>query len=196
MKEITPKLLKKVYQFLEGQRDEPATKLLEAFVGALRGIPRGSNVDVELYIRKHEGLIVAMNKLDERTIKGDNVKAYFDVCTQVDKDLAENEMYSMFIPFFVWLKKVCLIVGHVIEEKQIEHDIDLCHDQIQVNKHEISKKRIIIDALSNDHTMQELQKEEEDLEKWRAYQRELNTKERQNDNALKNFEQEYFQGLN
>ena len=101
----------------------------------------------------------------------------------------------MFIPIFVWLKKVCLIVGHVIEEKQIENDLDVCGDKIQMNKHEISKKRIVIDTLKNDHTMQELQKEEEDLEKWRKYQRELNTKERQYDNALKNFEQEYFNQL-
>ena len=61
--------MKSLYKHLEAKDTQPLVRMMEALVGTLRNVEKASNVDVELYMKKHEGLIYKMNKLDPASIK-------------------------------------------------------------------------------------------------------------------------------
>lgn len=63
-RQITPDSLKKVYDFLDKKSAEPVTFLMEALVGLLRGMKRADTKSVELYVKKHEGFLIAINRLN------------------------------------------------------------------------------------------------------------------------------------
>jgi hypothetical protein len=62
--EITPKLVKDTCKHLENKDTEPLVRCLEALVGTLRNTEKCSNIDVELYLKTHEGLTFKMNRVD------------------------------------------------------------------------------------------------------------------------------------
>jgi len=71
-KEITEANLKKVYQFLEKKNNEATAYVMEALIGLLRGMKRADMMSVELYTQKHEGFMLALNRVDIKTLEVKN----------------------------------------------------------------------------------------------------------------------------
>jgi len=65
---ITPDNLKKVYAFLDKKSAEPIAFVMEAVVGLLRGQRRADTKSVELYIQKHEGFMIGLNRLNYKKL--------------------------------------------------------------------------------------------------------------------------------
>jgi chromosome segregation ATPase len=56
-KEITKKLVKGIYNYLEKETDHILVRLIEAFVACLRNTPSANKEDVEIYFKKYDGLM-------------------------------------------------------------------------------------------------------------------------------------------
>lgn len=138
-REITKKLVKQVYKFLEKDSDSIIIRLMEAFVAMLRNRPTASREDVELYLRKHEGLLTAMNKVNPRKISGGNAKGYTDTVQAIRNEFTGDSPYVKYIPFLVFLNQTCAMVNLTVEEKQIEQQIAELEEENKLKHKEIDE---------------------------------------------------------
>lgn len=60
--------MKNVYKYFEKGNEKVVVALFETFVACLRNRERAGAEDVELYFRKFDGLLHAMNKLEYKNI--------------------------------------------------------------------------------------------------------------------------------
>lgn len=70
-KDITPDTVKKVYRFLEKNKNEAVIYIFEALVGLMRGNRRADARSVELYTKKHEGFMIGLNRIDFKKLNSD-----------------------------------------------------------------------------------------------------------------------------
>lgn len=68
LKEITPKLLTEINNLFEHKSNEAGAFVLEGLVGLLRRTKKADNFSVELYLKKHESLMHALNKVDPKNL--------------------------------------------------------------------------------------------------------------------------------
>lgn len=139
-KEIDKKLTKMAYKFLEKDSDPIIVSLLETFVALLRNRPTAQREDVELYLRKHEGLLVAMNKVDPRKISGGNAAKYTECVQRIRHSFKQdNSEYRKYIPFLVFVNQTCAIVSLTVEERQFESQIEQLQQDIKDREKEIDE---------------------------------------------------------
>ena len=141
---ITQKKVKSIYSYFEKDSDEVVIKLFETFIGCLRGVEKANKDDVEIYLKKHKGLMVSMNKLDENKINRDHAKKYADNLKELKAVILEKQ-YVKFVPFYVWMDNVIRIIKLGIEEKHLKEDLDTKADAIFKLNHEIDRTQIILD---------------------------------------------------
>lgn len=77
-KDVTEKNLKKVYNFLEKKSNEACVYVLEALIGLMRGMKRADSLSVELYIKKHEGFMMGLNRIDIKNLNVQNCQEHLD----------------------------------------------------------------------------------------------------------------------
>ena len=123
-REIDKKLVKKTYKLLEKDSDKTIIRLMETFVAMLRNKPSASREDVELYMRKHDGLDKAMEKVNPRHISGANAQKYTEVVQAIRNQFTSDGPYNKYIPYLVFLNQTCAMVNLTIEEKQYEYKIE------------------------------------------------------------------------
>ena len=130
-KEITPKLVKRIYKYLKVHSDHVIVTLLESFVACLRNKERATPDDVEIYFRTHTGLMVAVDKFDPMKVSGTNAKAFKDNIETVRNEFVAGSKYVRYIPIIVWLNKACHMIKWAIEEKQIREKLEAEQDKME-----------------------------------------------------------------
>jgi hypothetical protein len=138
-REINKKLVKDTYKYLEKKSDPIIVKLMESFVALLRNKQVASREDVELYLKKHESLLTAMNKVNPREIKGENAKTYVDNVQGIRHQFTEDAIYHKYIPYLVFLNQTCAIVLLAVEEKELEYQIHLLEVDNKAKEKEIDE---------------------------------------------------------
>ena len=138
-KEINKKLTKMAYKFLEKDSDPIIVDLLETFVALLRNRPSAQREDVELYLRKYEGLQVAMNKVNPRQISGGNAAKYTQTIQRIRNAFKEDTEYRKYIPYLVFVNQTCAIVSLTVEERQFEAEIEQLKQDIKDREKEIDE---------------------------------------------------------
>lgn len=68
---MTPDLLKKVNAYLEKNSNEAGCFVLEALIGLLRGVKKADNFSVELYLKKHEGFMMGIERVEPKKLNAD-----------------------------------------------------------------------------------------------------------------------------
>lgn len=123
IKAINAKDLKKVYLYFEKSNNEAATYVMEALVGLLRGQKQADSESVEMYIRKYEGFMIGLNRLDLKTVNQTHAQYILDqILQKYDKILVSQE-FKIFIPFRNVLTKICLLALLYKDALQIEDTI-------------------------------------------------------------------------
>ena len=77
-KQVTPDILKKVNVYLEKQSNEAACYALEALVGLFRGTKKADNFSVELYLKKHEGFMMGIERVEPKKLNSDYCQVHLD----------------------------------------------------------------------------------------------------------------------
>lgn len=98
-REITPEVLKKAYDYLEKKTAEPVAFVMEALVGLLRGMRRADTKSVELYIKKHEGFLIGVNRLNLKELNPTHCAEHLDALKKKYNVALNSEEFSLFIPF-------------------------------------------------------------------------------------------------
>ena len=115
--------MKKLYYLLENKGPEPLTKMLESLTGTLRNTEKANNIDVELYLRRHEGLIYKMNKIDPSLMTEKVHKTHFEIIKSITKSFSDptDHDYKIcveFMPLLCWATKFHIMAGFAREEKK------------------------------------------------------------------------------
>ena len=63
-KKLDQATLDRCTKFLGKHTDERISFILQSLIGILRGHTQAQPMDVEIYLKKHEGLILALNRID------------------------------------------------------------------------------------------------------------------------------------
>ncbi len=92
---MTKRRVKSIYKYFEKRSDELPTAIMETFVACLRGKgvkvnERGMKLvgplDVEYYLRKHNCLMVACNKIKPEEVDRSLAAQYLDVLAKYNYD--------------------------------------------------------------------------------------------------------------
>ena len=91
-KDINAKDLEKIFKFFESKSNEVGIFIFENLVGLMRGQAYpADNYSVELYLKKYEGFLLAIERIDPKELD----KAFCDdiilkLTTSIDKKLMEE----------------------------------------------------------------------------------------------------------
>jgi hypothetical protein len=119
-REITPETLKKAYQFLEQKQAEPVTFVMEALIGLLRGMRRADTKSVELYIKKHEGFMIGVNRLDLKKMNPQHCQEHLDALKKRYNAALNSEEFVLFHPFRTLLVQILLASLTVQDVAKVE----------------------------------------------------------------------------
>lgn len=136
---IDKKLVKKTYKFLEKDTHPALVTVLEVYVAQLRHRDRSAKEDVELYLRKFEGLSTSMAKLDTRDIPGEYLKGYTSDLDKVKGQFREGSENEDYIPYFDFANYTNKLLALSVEEKQIESEIHVLEKGIREKEKEIDE---------------------------------------------------------
>jgi hypothetical protein len=98
-REVTPESLKNINAFLEKKSAEPVTFVMEALVGLLRGTRRADTKSVELYIKKHEGFMIGVNRLDLKKLNPQYCQEHLEALKKKYNVALNSEEFVIFAPF-------------------------------------------------------------------------------------------------
>lgn len=76
LKSIKPKVITSAYDFFEKKSHDALVYVFEALVGMMRDQKYADNKSVELYLKKFEGFMLALNRLELANVNPAYAKEY------------------------------------------------------------------------------------------------------------------------
>ena len=148
---LNEKLVKKAFAYLEKKSDKHCVIVMEQLVGILREEERASALSVELYMRKFEGLMIGINRLDHKKINYTYCDEYIKELKEknVRQSLTDDKDLHVFLPFLDLLEKYCDLASYMKEEVAIENLIEAKEHEIIENNKRIEANEGIIQAQSS-----------------------------------------------
>ena len=124
---------------------------MESLVGILREEERASALSVELYLRKFEGLMIGINRLDHKRINYNYCEAYSNELKgkNIRQALTSDKDLHVFLPFLDLLEKYCELARYMKEEVAIEKFIEEKELENAENSKRIEANEAIVQALNS-----------------------------------------------
>ena len=156
-KEITKELVKEAYFTLEKGKLYQLEAVCELFISIIRGKESSNNSDVEHFLKKYEGLVVSMNKVDASQISGTLAVQYMEEISRV-KGLIESEpKCAYYAPFLNWSSRVIDMVNSQIELRKMKQSLDEAKDNYK------EAERTVKQLLSKKHNYEQRLKDDKDI---------------------------------
>lgn len=137
--EMSKRRIKSVYKYFNKKSDALPVAIVETFVAVLRGKSPKENeygrkqvgpIDVEYYLRKHQSLMIACNKLDPTEVDRTLAKSYMDILMEHNETI-KNPMYTRFVPFYVWIDQICQLVKIGVDMRELKIKIAEVDERIK-----------------------------------------------------------------
>lgn len=196
-KEVTEATLKKVFGFFEKKNNEACIYVMEALVGLMRGVKCADKMSVELYIRKHEGFMLALNRIDVRSLEIKHCQEHLENLREKYDAVLTSEEFDVFRPFRNILSKLCVLALLSKDEQAIEEHIQKRKEEIEKNEREIEQTEQLLNTVDVPEFLSR------DLESFemsqigvlRAKEQRIEQELRHVQGALEKAEEQFFQGL-
>lgn len=106
-REITPKLVAALYSLLEKKNIPRIATMAETLVALLRNKEEAKSADVELFLRKQEGLIYKMQYAVCHDVKDSVLTKHLETIKVITKHFVDNttddyKICSPYAPFLAW----------------------------------------------------------------------------------------------
>jgi hypothetical protein len=144
---VTEAALKKVYAFLEKRNNEACVYVMEALVGLMRGVKSADKMSVELYIQKYDGFILALNRVDVKTLEVKHCQEHLDNLREKYDAVLASEEFEIFRPFRNILSKLCLMSMLAKDEQGLEDYIQKKKEEIEKNSREIEQTETLLNTI-------------------------------------------------
>jgi len=160
-KKLDQKTLDRCTKFLSKKSEDNIAFIMQSLIGILRGATTAEPVDVEIYLKKQDGLILALNRINfsAKTLPVDHFKTLIrdligkralnlGIVTEVKKDDEPGgvsyepngqEFPQDLIDFLIFYKLLIIICKLCIAK----------HDEIRINEG-INRKQVIADVINQD----------------------------------------------
>jgi len=196
-KEMNPDLLKKAYKYLEKNANTSICYIFEALVGIMRGHKSADSQSVEMYLKKYEGFMMGLGRLNFKKINQEYAQEHLDALLKEHDKVLANDDFKMFIPFRILLSKICFLAILTKGSASIEDRIEKMQNEITKNVREIESKDALLKHLDIAETMKD------DLDFFKTTQmkffldkdKRIEEELKNIDNKLANFEDQFFSGM-
>jgi uncharacterized protein YifE (UPF0438 family) len=149
-REITPENMKKVFAFLEKRTAEPVAFLMESFIGLMRGQRKADTKSVEIYLKKHEGFMIGVNRLDYKQLNIEHCNAHLlalmDTQDSASKGLGKgyekqlsSPEFAIFVPYLNVFADICRAGVHAEKLRVLEEQCAAKQAKINANTKEMDK---------------------------------------------------------
>lgn len=196
-RQISAETLKKAYAFLEKKTAEPISFLMEALVGLLRGMRRADTKSVQLYLQKHEGFMIGVNRVDLKKLNVEHCKEHLDLLQKKYNAQILSEEFEVFHPFRTLL--VQMIFTGLTQQDLGKYEKKIAEYQSKIHAHqrEIEKTEMLLRSIDVEKMIKD------DYEAYKGDQTEVFLKRRANveeeikkiEGKLQNFEGNFYAGL-
>ena len=128
---------------------------MEALVGLLRNMRRADTKSVELYIKKHEGFMIGVNRLDLRKMNPKYCQEHLDELKRKYNVALGSEEFVPFLPFRTLLVQI-LIAGLTVQDLgKVETKIAEYQAQILLHEREIEKAELLLKSIDVKDTIKQ-----------------------------------------
>lgn len=143
--EITKKRLKKIYSYFEKKSDPVIVKIMQLFIGVLlnKEPEKIGPHDVELYLKRHSGLMIACNKIDAFTINKTLAGKFLDDLKTLHEEIKLTK-YANYVPFYCWVDQQCRLCKISVEIRQVEEEMGEFNDDIADFETQKEKKKMVL----------------------------------------------------
>lgn len=203
-KEITPELVKSLYQLLEKKSPAKIVEMIEAVIGMLRNTETVNSSDVEMYLKKQEGLIYKMQNIVCGHIRQESMKKHFDKLVTLkkfffDSNEEEFKVCAPYAAFLVWGQQLKKYSDSAQLIQDLQKKIDSLQKELEEKNQKMESLKNIVDSYVKDGYvdlfLKEIQEDRDLIAKYQDLEVQLR------DNAIKeqqtylNFERQFFQEL-
>ena len=131
--EITQELLKKVYTYFEKKSTEPVVYIFEALIGLMRKAPRADHKSVEIYLKKYEGFVMAVDRANVKQFNYTYCQQHLAELKNKYNAIIDQPDFKIFQPFRDLLRVFCDLGILAKEEVLHEEAIKTKEEKIQEN---------------------------------------------------------------
>lgn len=203
-KEITPKLVKQLFNLFEKKSPEKICRMMEAFIGLIRNSEACNNKDVELYLMKYESLNFKMQRVRSEDIREGVINKHFATIKAVQKSFIDgtdpdfNEC-SPYAAFIAWASQFVVLCKDQQYLQKCLAGLGTLNRDLDSKKLKRETVQAILDNFNKDGYISFLQtevsEEEQRIGDYQRTQRDLKFKAAENQDQLVNFEKVFFQAL-
>eukprot|EP00347_Sterkiella_histriomuscorum_P004679 403359521 len=203
-REVTPKLVKQLYNMLEKKTPEKVCRMLEAFVGLIRNSESSNNQDVEVYLEKHEGLLYKMQRVKAEEVKENVINKHFNTIKNIQKSFIDSTdpdylQCSPYAAFIAWASQFVILCKDTQFHQKCLAALASVNRDIESKKLKRETQQAILDNFNKDGYITFLEKEvSEEEQRIQDYQRldaKLRNKAAEDQQKLYGYEKEFFQNL-
>jgi len=117
-------MVDKLFKYLENHTNATLTSMLEALCGLLRNAEKGTNQDVEMYLKKHEGLIWKLNKVDPSHVSEAVCQSHLGTVERITKHFVEPkvidyEICNDYLPLLTWTTRFISLCNYARGDRLI-----------------------------------------------------------------------------
>jgi hypothetical protein len=141
---FTPDNLKKVYAYFEKKSNDSAAYVVEALIGLMRNQRRSDPKSVELYIKKHEGFMAAINRVEPKTVNGVFCEEHLNNLAKNHNKVIDQEEFAIFRPYRDFLTKMCELGVLCKDEVLLENSIEENSKKLESNHREIEQNEQLL----------------------------------------------------
>ena len=118
---------------------------MQLFVGVLtnKEAEKISPNDVELYLKRHAGLMIACNKINAFSINKTLALTYLNELKELNEEIKLTK-YANYVPFYCWVDSQCRIAKISVEVKQVQDEVDVFDEEIAEFDKQKDKKMMIL----------------------------------------------------
>ena len=112
-----------MYTYFEKKSTEPVVYIFEALIGLMRKAPRADHKSVEIYLKKYEGFVMAVDRANVKTFNYTYCQQHLAALTEKYDAIINTPEFKNFQPFRDLLRVFCelgiLAKDEVIHEQAI-----------------------------------------------------------------------------
>ena len=203
-KVITPELVKKLYDLLENKNAKKIVEMVEALVGLLRNSENVTSYDVQIYLKKHEGLMYKMQNVVTLKMKDSVLDKHLETIKTITKSFIDSSSddygeCSPYAPFLAWASQFIIYCRQAQQLEKVESQVKSLNKELDERNEKYQCVKVLVDTLAKEgygpFFEKEIEEDTKKVEKYKGLLANLEKKAREEQLVYQNFERRFFQEL-
>lgn len=129
--------------------------MIEALVGLLRNTEKVSSYDVQLYLKKHEGLIYKMQNVVTLKMKDAVLDKHLETIKVITKSFIDNSSddyteCSPYAPFLAWASQFIIYCRQAQQLEKVQSQVKSLEKELEEKNEKLSSVKVLIETLAKE----------------------------------------------